>query len=662
MSRIKLKNGGKPRKKAAFGADGAIMAAATLAAAAMNVAATTKAAKDQAKAVEANAKTQSQALLDQNNNNNNLQRESINFTAQQNAENRQQQQDIQMTLQRLAGQQNLNDRMEANKLQVKYGGRPKKKSIKSQPFYGGANKPFHITDGGSAIPLQIDNNGYGLYELYGNDHEHYHKAPGGKYKSGVGVKFNDGSVVEGEGNQNSNKGELMYITPDDAIFISKHNIKGYNPREAVMNGIHPIEAFNTQQAIKATNGIKDDGSKAKCGTRKSIKKIFGGANIIFDTANQTQYPSNGTVSVAGGTAYAIKSNDKTSSPVAKCGKKISIKRCGGRVKALFGYGTNTWNKVMNTNFAGNNTQSTANTTSNNSRSFWDSGYGGAAISAGGNLLGSVISMIGNNYASRKLSSAYNNAGNIMADAYSRMTGINLDEIKREDYDAPHTLAVIRDANTNINPQLERIRRNTASETREINRETLSSAARQQRLAGTQDRMFQRMSELYAYKQNEDERIKQSNAERITQVAQANADRDIQARRNWGNQRLAVLQYNNDINNAKIAGIAQSYADAMTQSAGVQASTRQANMNSLAGAISSGASGFASTYDGIRNEQATLDNILIGADTDNVVRYLLTNPKGLNNKRRAQSLINGWKDSNNGVLNEYSRQLKTLYNV
>ena len=503
MERRKLKCGGKTRRKALFGADGAIMAAATLAAAGITAGATAAAAKSQAKAVAESAKTQAQSIKDQTANNNNLQRESISFTRQQNQENRQQQQDIQTTLQMLAGQENMNDRMERNKMQVKFGGKPKRRSM-SQPFYGGAQ--FQVTDGGGVIPLYVTPEGYGLYELYGNDHEHYHKTSGGKNKTGVGIKFNDGSVVEGEGNQNTNQGELLYVTPQDAMFISKHSIDGFNPTQAVKNGVHPVQAFNIQETLKAIKGLKDDGSKAKCGKRKSLKRLMGGLNPMMEQVNMTQNPSNGTVSVSAGTAYGV--NNTTTSPVesdqeipiARNGKRIALK-CGGRRKAAWG------------------------------------DYAGATYNAAGNLLGAGVTTLGNIYASSQLGKAYRQAGAILADAYSQMRGIDMSELSREDFEAPHTLAVVRSANTNINPQLERIRRNSASERKEINRGTMSSAARQQRLAATNDRMFQRIGEQYAYKDNADEQIKQANAERITQTAAANADRDVQARRDYANQLL-----------------------------------------------------------------------------------------------------------------------------
>lgn len=632
MSRRKLKNT-EPRKKAMFGVGEAAIAAATLAAAAMNVAATNSAAKKQAKSVEDSAKTQASALQAQNANNNALQKESIAFTSQQNQENRNQQQDIQMTLQQLAGQQNMNDRLEAQKKMVKLGGSVSKPSIKSKLSYGGGDIPFTVTDGGGAIPLQVDSNGYGLYELYGNDHEHYHKAQGGKNKTGVGIKLKNGGTVEGEGNQNTNLGELMYVTPDDALFLSKHSMDGFNPAKAVLAGVHPRKAFKIQETIKDIKGYNDDGTMAKCGKRISTKKTFGGANILMNNANITQSYPNITAPVAGGSAYVV-NQDKTTSPVAKCGKRISMKKCGGRIKAASGTRvsstgssytptkistTGTYSKVMNTDFRGSNKSSSSSSTQNAT----SSPYLGAAIFAGANLLGAGLSFFGNRYASRKLADAYNRAGETIADAYSRMKGIDMNAIKKEDYEAPHALAVIRDANTNINPQIERLRRNASAETREVERGTMSSAARQQRLAGINDRMLQRMSEQYAYKHNVDERIKQGNAARITQVAQDNANRDVQARKDYTGARLALLQYNNYIENAKIAGIAQAQSDAMTQSAGAKASAAQASMNTFANSLVTGAKGFADTYRDLRNADETFANAFVGLGDASQVTAALT---------------------------------------
>ena len=634
MSRIRLKCGGKPRRKAFFGSDGAIMAAATLAAAGITAGATALAAKSQSKAIVDSAKTQAQSIKDQTINSNNLQKEQLAFTRSQNQENRQQQQDIQTTLQLMAGQENMNDRMEKNKMQVKLGGKPKRRSI-TAPFYGGGK--FQVTDGGGVIPLSVTPEGYGLYELYGNDHDHYHKTSSGKNKTGVGIKFNDGSVVEGEGNQNTNQGELLYVTPNDAMFISKHSIDGFNPTQAVMNGVHPIQAFIIQEMLKARKGLNDDGSKAKCGKRRSLKRMLGGPTQNLEQVNMTQNPNNGTASVAGGVIYGI--NNKTISPVeelqynnaiAKRGDRIHLK-CGGRKKAA--WGDYTWKD-----------------------------YAGATYNAAGNVLGAGISTWGNMWAANRLGKAYREAGGILADAYSQMHGIDMSELKMEDYAAPHTLAVIRDSNNiSYDPQRERIRRNIASERREINRGTLSSAARQQRLSASNDRMFQRMSEIDATENNAKEAIRQGNAERITQTAQANADRDVQARKDYANQRLSLLQYNNNIENAKIAGMAQGRADALTQSAMANAQGMQASMSAIGSGLTASAQGFSSTANGLRTDRVNRENILIGADSRNKTDYLIGNTETPGNKQQAYNLWNAWKNSSDAKLKQYATELAIAYN-
>ena len=629
MSRIRLKCGGKPRRKAFFGSDGAIMAAATLAAAGITAGATALAAKSQSKAIVDSAKTQAQSIKDQTINSNNLQKEQLAFTRSQNQENRQQQQDIQTTLQLMAGQENMNDRMEKNKMQVKLGGKPKRRSI-TAPFYGGGK--LQVTARAAAIPLSVTPEGYGLYELYGNDHDHYHKTSSGKNKTGVGIKFNDGSVVEGEGNQNTNQGELLYVTPNDAMFISKHNIDGFNPTKAVMNGVHPIQAFAIQEMLKARKGLNDDGSKAKCGKRRSLKRMLGGPTQNLEQVNMTQNPNNGTASVAGGVIYGI--NNKTASPVeepqynnaiAKRGGRIHLK-CGSRKKAAWG------------------------------------DYAGATYNAAGNVLGAGISTWGNMWAANRLGKAYREAGGILADAYSQMHGIDMSELKMEDYAAPHTLAVIRDSNNiSYDPQRERIRRNIASERREINRGTLSSAARQQRLSASNDRMFQRMSEIDATENNAKEAIRQGNAERITQTAQANADRDVQARKDYANQRLSLLQYNNNIENAKIAGMAQARADALTQSSMAHAQGLQSSMSAIGSGLTASAQGFSSTANGLRTDRVNRENILIGADSRNKTDYLIGNTETPGNKQQAYNLWNAWKNSSDTKLKQYATELAIAYN-
>ncbi len=624
--RTSLKCGGKSRKKALFGADGAIMAAATLAAAGMNAAATLKSANTQAKAVQENAKTQAQVIKEQTKNNTALQQESMNFTRQQNRENREQQQEIQTTLQMLAGQENMNNRFENTKVAVKYGGRPKKLKEMQPLFYGGGNCPFTVTDGGGVIPLQIDANGYGLYELYGNDHDHYHKTSSGKQKSGVGIKFKDGSVVEGEGNQNTNSGEKLLVTPNDAMFISKHSIAGFNPAQAVDMGMNPQDAFNIQQSLKLIKGINDDGSRMNPARRR---KALAGIDLL-NAVNQTQYPQNGTIDVATGTIYTTQNIPQQTiiNPVepnitiAKCGGHRKLK-CGGRTKAKAGYWQN---------------------------------YGGATYAGIGNVIGAGMNVLGNYFAGNILGNAYTKAGNILAEAYNQMHGINLSELNREDYSPGHVMAVIRSADTNINPQLERLRRNADNERRTVNASTLSSAARQQRLAGINDRMYQRIGEQFAYKHNEDERIKQGNAARIQEVSAQNAQLDAQARQAYNNARLSLLQYNNDIENAKIAGRAQSLADGMTQSSIARSNAMVNSANAIGAAITGTAQGFANTYSANQKAKQDYQNVLLGADTESKINAVIMR----NDRQTAKNLYDSFIGSNNENYKKYAQQLDAKF--
>ena len=275
MVRRKLKTINN-RPKALFGSEEAailgaagINVAGQMTAAAINSKAAKDAARQQAQATINAATKQANALKEQTNKSKELQERSIEFTKEQNAENRELQKDIQLNLQMLTGQQNMNDRLEASKIQVRNGGRMSMKLTNGQNdtilrgSYSPNNMPFVVTDGGGVVPVGVTPEGFDMYEIKGNDHKHYHKTKSGKHKTGVGFKFDNGKVVEGEGNQNGNQGEYVLVTPTDAMFISRHSIKGFNPAEAVNNGMNPLEAFVIQEQIKNANGISDSGKTNK---------------------------------------------------------------------------------------------------------------------------------------------------------------------------------------------------------------------------------------------------------------------------------------------------------------------------------------------------------------------------------------------------------------
>lgn len=286
MNRTKLR---KARPKALFGelAAAGIQAAATAAAAAVQAKASRDAARMQSDNIKSAAEKQAEAIKAQSDSDKENTERSLDLMRDQHNEELAMQKDIQMDIQRAMGQQNENARLDAGKIQVRNGGLAKGKGNRRlampHSFLQGGNMPFIVTDGGNAIPLGTTPEGYNLYEVRGNDHEHYHKAQGGKNKTGVGFHFADGSVVEGEGNQNTNQGEYLLTTPTNAAFISKHSIDGFNPVQAVNAGMNPMQAFLLQEQIKKANGISDDGKgNANPPVKKNGGMIYtrGTSNIL----------------------------------------------------------------------------------------------------------------------------------------------------------------------------------------------------------------------------------------------------------------------------------------------------------------------------------------------------------------------------------------------
>lgn len=579
VKRNKLRN---VRRKALFGADGAEMAAATLAAAGITSAATLTAAgigaaasasqaKEQAKSIEDNAVKRAEAIKLQNENNNALQEKNIEFIRSENEKTRQQQQDIQTILQLMAGQENSNTRKDMANIKLRNGGKISKYSLRGR----NGNLPFTVTDGGTVIPIATTPEGYDLYEIVGNDHEHYHKSQGGKSKTGVGIRFAGRKTIEGEGNQNTNQGELMLVTPTDAKFISKHSIKGFNPAKAVLAGVNPIDAFNTQELIKDMYGISDDGNSSPV---RGIK-AYNGVNLTSTPDLSLDFLAPVSVGVAVGTRED-----------AKCGRSL---RTGGRRRAVNG----TW---------------------------WDN-YGGATINAGANFLGAGITTLGNSIAGRYLTDAYGRAAGILGDAYDRMHGVDMSAINRDDYRAAHAMAALQAPIVNTGAERSAAERTLHRNLARINRNTLSSAAAQNRSARAEVDYNDRISQIEANADKIRQSIIQGNMERITQVSNENANRDTQANQQYANAYLTLLQYNNDIENEKISGKAQAYADSLTQTSGTRASLAQANAASWAGALTGSASGFNNTLSAMAKQKNELEMAKLGATPDSLYDYYLSHP-------------------------------------
>ena len=634
------------RKQAAFGSEMAaagVMAGATLAAAKIGADSAKEAANTQAATTIASAEKQAQAIKDQTIKSREYQTESQEFIKEQNAESRELQRDIQMQLQMLTGQQNVNDRLEASKIAVRNGGMTK-------PRYSlqGNNTAFKVTDGGYVMPIGKTPEGYNLFEIRGNDHEHYHKAPGGKNKTGVGIKFADGNVIEGEGNQNTNQGEYMLQTPNAAYFISKHNIAGFNPAKAINNGMHPLAAYNIQEQQKQINGITDDGKKISSPVGNS-KKLAGG--VIPDTytmynQNNPKFETDTVGDTAVGVAYASKDKEQM-----KCGGKKRTLKCGGKVrqKAYNGwtnqfykfsvptYNFNRQNGLTNVNSIGQNMLNPTltkpnvsnpstkfnNFTPKSSGNFWNNitkNYAAPLISSLSNIGGALITSRANTYSANKLAEAYNISGNLMADAYNSLQGIDLSTIKEKDFSAAHAMPALQ-------APIDRSANQIAKADRQLQRSLSNAGKYNPSGAASQDRMnkaevdYQDIkNNIYSLSAEQKQKILNENANRITQAAMQNAQLDMEAKNKYISAYWDALKYNADTSKEKILGSAGALSEANINAAGAYANARTANGNAWNSAIINSGMGFANTLSDMAARKADLAKVMLGASGDSKANY------------------------------------------
>lgn len=590
MRRSKLRN---KRPKALFGevAAAGIQAAATLAAAGIQARQMASSAKEQANAQIQGAQMQAKSIEQTNQNNNNLQQQSQQFIASENEANRQLQRDWQMNMQLAQGMLTSEDRRAASRIQVKKGGKVRRsnKGLRDASFpLRAGNLPFRVTDGGGVIPIGTTPEGYDLYEIIGNDHEHYHKTKGGKRKSGVGIKFGNGQVVEGEGNQNSGQGEYLLTTPDAGFFISKHSVNGFNPAKAVNAGMSPIDAYQLQEANK--NGSSP------------VRRMYAKAGAYVQPVLATGYPVQDLNfdMVGPDTAYIM--------------QRPALKR-GGRVKAATGFqigrlspttlGAN-WLWTQNGYFPGANINSSLNNPygvtpqisayelnggrSRSNRSFYDRLHGisgnlwGAGLTTLGNLGGAWLTSWGANRASKYLSKAYTDSADILAGAYDKLQGVDMSSLKRENFAGAHYMPVVQSVYHNVNPQLENTNREFRRLMRATNAGTLSTAARLSRQYGANSAAAEQRSAIYADQANKEAQARLQNTQMINEAAARNAELDVQSSRDFTNHYIDLLKYNADIANERITGRAQAIADGMLGAAGARGTAAQATGQAWGAAI------------------------------------------------------------------------------
>ena len=575
-----------------------ISAAASLTAAGIQSLATDRAAKEQARAIQDQANRQAESMRLMNDNNNRLQEKMIEANRIENEKQNQIFNTMQMNLQMQQGQENEKERLNGARIQLKKGGKVKRLKDNSFPFLQGGfnNLPFQVIDGGGVVYLGTTPSGNDLYELYGDDHKHYHKTKGGKYKSGVGIKFANNQVIEGEGNQNGNQGELMLVGPTDARFISKHSLRGFNPAKAVDQGMTPEEAYIQQERIKSIYNIGD--------------------------------------------------KDNTSSPVKRNKARYGWNPSSTTILDMLPY-DNTFKSIKSVN--SDNPTSTKKSNSGN--------YTGAWISAGANLLGAIGTSIVNERSANRLRNANTEAANIMINAINSQKGIDINSIRRSDFTAPHAMAAIRSANVNINPELALVDRSTQRRLRDINNNSASGAARLNRLSKAETDAYDMRSQIYSKANQLSESIHQQNANRLTQVSSDNANRDAQSRQAYNQAYLNLLQYNNQLENNKLLNAAQVQADAINQNASIRSNTRSQNWNNIANAVNVGAKGFTDVINSERAYKQNLEMARYGWSIDSRVQQAL-NSEDIDELNNLKTMLEGSQDpAHKGLLELINNKLK-----
>ena len=640
MNKRRLRNNGtRPKAFLGIGESAAILAAAginaatQLAAAGINSASVKDSAKSQAQATLQSAQRQAEALKEQSQKSKELQQEYQEFTKEENAENRELQKDIQLQLQMLTGQQNINDRLEASKIKVKAGGKTRRLGL-AQSLLRGGNMPFRVTDGGGVIPIGRTSEGFDLYEIFGNDHEHYHKTRGGKYKSGVGIRFADGNVIEGEGNQKKNGGELMLVTPDNAYFISKHSINGFNPAESVKSGLHPLQAFSIQEQEKDIMNMNDDGTKkARLGKRKCLLGGMPNLNNL-NSAIAPRFDTDTVTSTATGVASQL--------------EKRRL-RCGGkaRVKAIDGVQSNFKPTVWMDEFLNQKPNINTNGSSkSNKQSFWGKAGNfinknadliGAGISGLGNIGGALISASANKSAASTLADAYNQGASIMRDAYNSLTGIALSSINKDDYRAAHAMASLQAPVSFADSAISGVNRSLQRRLRNAGKYSASSAAAQQRMNEAEVDAQDMRNRIYSADQQQMQEIRKQNTQTLNDVSRMNAYLDTEANKQYNQDLMELKKYNNEIENSKILGAAGAESEGAINAAGAIAQGRTAAGQAWSNAVSNIGLTGANTLSSMAKRRADLENTMLGATTDAQINYIARNGNDQDKKARLEAV-------------------------
>lgn len=495
MKRTKLKD---TRPKAFLGA--LIPAGISLAGSIINGIGTARQAKSEADAIEEQSRMQADMIKSINENNNRLQERLI-------ASNKEQNQRMVNAYLNSAIQQgalNVDSRYRAGRIQVAKGGRlgANRSSLlrglnNNVEVEGGEliitpNIPPQATDGGQIIPIGQTEDGNVISIAVGPSHEQKHPSINGKREGGVGINVNDETMI-----------------------LSRHTHNGFNPVEAVAQGMAPEDAFQIQENNKIMDKVD---YKTPVGRRRLR---YGGR------------------------------------PKAADGDRVYIPRMPYLdITDIYGYNNNLHPQVTNNMQTINppNVKRIVRRDPDYHNPFWNTPLGATAITGAGNLLGWGATAIGNAIAAQHQKRGVNRAADAMVNAYNQLRGVDLNQLNGV-YN--HGIAALQDAST-INAGAERaaIERSLQRNLRGINRGRLSSAAAQNLSATAETNAQDLINQAEAEAAKRRQVVANENQQAINDMTKTNLSIDAQRAQNIND----LLKYNSEVANERLLGIGTTEAD------------------------------------------------------------------------------------------------------
>lgn len=533
------------------------------------------------------ADEQARAIREQIASNERLQKEMIQFNKEQNAERNSIFRTMNQNMLMQQGRQNVNNRLEAARIQVKTGGKVSNKRFSLR----GNNRKLYATDGGQLIPVGYDSNGNPLYTAVGDRHEDVHIMPDGSLATGIGL--NNGAEVE--------NGET----------ISNNYV--YSNIPELGDGVNS-PADMTRMGIN-TNLVKRIQEENKKGIKSPVRRLRNAGRVRKADGGSFNNPYQNLIDYNNWNTLLNDVDIYRQNLIHNIGYNAGINNDKVNVQPLnlgnYNLNFNNTNPITTPN---NNTDTTLPSTNDN---FWTSNpeYIGAGIGAAANLLGAGITSLANNYSARRLAAAQRS-----------FRPIDLNLISREDFQAPLAVAALQDPYVNVNPQVTSINRGADRARRMTLRNTNSSAATLSRINDIETNRVGLTGEQYANAQNEVNRINQENANRLTNVSAQNAQTRAQGLRDYTNARLDLMKYNNEgAYNSRVSA-AQTLADADVS-----------NAATLAAGLQGSAAGINNAINAVSNRNNMIDLALLGATDDAALNYLLGGRR--NGYRAALGLYN-----------------------